>query len=130
MMILGRRADASPFSNRDDNTQDRAFVAAFDGARRRIRVATPNLNDDAAKRALLDAARRGVTVEVVLSEGFNDATDGLPGQGGTEHRQRPLALPDALARGRRGRVWTAADPVVPRVDGEPREVHVDRRSGR
>jgi phosphatidylserine/phosphatidylglycerophosphate/cardiolipin synthase-like enzyme len=48
-----------------------------------IRMQTPNLNDDVAKQALVDAVLRGVRVDLVLSKSFNDATEALPGQGGS-----------------------------------------------
>jgi phosphatidylserine/phosphatidylglycerophosphate/cardiolipin synthase-like enzyme len=57
---------------------------------------TPNLNDNDAKAALLEAVRRGVRVDVILSKGFNDATEVAPGQGGTNDTNA-AALYDALA---------------------------------
>ncbi len=83
MLVTSRAADFNPTSNRIDNTQDQAFLAAFAAAKSHIRVQTPNLNDDAAKAALVEAIKRGVRVEVVLSKGFNDTTEMAPGQGGT-----------------------------------------------
>jgi phosphatidylserine/phosphatidylglycerophosphate/cardiolipin synthase-like enzyme len=83
MLVTSRQADPNPFSNRIDNTQDQAFLAAFGAATSHVRVQTPNLNDDAAKGALLAAATRGVRVEIVLAKGFNDITEQAPGQGGT-----------------------------------------------
>jgi phosphatidylserine/phosphatidylglycerophosphate/cardiolipin synthase-like enzyme len=83
MLVTSREADMNPWSNRTDNTQDQAFLAAFGAARSHIRMQTPNLNDDAAKAALLAAVKRGVRVELVLSKGFNDLTESAPGQGGT-----------------------------------------------
>lgn len=81
MLVVTRERDANPFSNRDDNTQDRAFLAAFANAKEVVRVMTPNLNDDKAKQGLVDAAKRGIRVEIVLSKGFNEGTEDLPGQG-------------------------------------------------
>jgi phosphatidylserine/phosphatidylglycerophosphate/cardiolipin synthase-like enzyme len=83
MLVVTRAADANPLSNRIDNTQDQAFIAAFASATDHIRMQTPNLNDDAAKGALIAAIERGVHVEVVLSKGFNDDSEIEPGQGGT-----------------------------------------------
>jgi phosphatidylserine/phosphatidylglycerophosphate/cardiolipin synthase-like enzyme len=96
ILVVTRKGDANPFANRIDNTQDQAFLAAFGAASRHIHVMTPNLNDDHAKGALLAAARRGVTVDVVLSHGFNDAGENLPGQGGT-NVENVAALYEALA---------------------------------
>jgi phosphatidylserine/phosphatidylglycerophosphate/cardiolipin synthase-like enzyme len=83
MLVTSRDADINPLSNRIDNPQDQAFLAAFDNATSHIRIQTPNLNDDAAKRAIVGAVKRGVRVEIVLSKGFNDLTERAPGQGGT-----------------------------------------------
>jgi len=83
MLTVMRQADPTIGANQLDSTQDQAFLAAFGVATDAIRMQTPNLNDDAAKRALLAAVRRGVRVDVVLSKSFNDASEVLPGQGGT-----------------------------------------------
>ena len=83
MILAGRPANANPFRNRVDDPQGQAFLAAFGAAEERIRIQTPNLNDDHARRAILDAVARGVDVEIVLSKGFNDLTENMPGQGGT-----------------------------------------------
>jgi phosphatidylserine/phosphatidylglycerophosphate/cardiolipin synthase-like enzyme len=83
MMVVTRKGDVNPLGNRTDNTQDQAFLAAFSNAKHHIHMMTPNLNDDAAKAALVAAVRRGVTVDLVLSYGFNDSGVSLPGQGGT-----------------------------------------------
>jgi phosphatidylserine/phosphatidylglycerophosphate/cardiolipin synthase-like enzyme len=42
---------------------------------------SPNLNDSAALAALASATA-SANVEIVLSEGFNDSTEALPGEGG------------------------------------------------
>jgi len=94
MLTVTRQADPTP-SNRIDNPQDQAFLAAFAAAQTSIHIQTPNLNDDAAKQALIEAIQRGVTVDVVLSKGFNDDTEVLPGQGGTNEENVQL-LYDAL----------------------------------
>ena len=83
MLVATRAADANPLSNRTDNTQDQAFITAFATATDHIRMQTPNLNDDAAKAALVAAVERGVHVDIVLSKDFNDDSEVAPGQGGT-----------------------------------------------
>lgn len=83
ILVVTRKGDANPLGNRTDNTQDQAFLSAFANAKRHIHVMTPNLNDDHAKEALVAAVRRGVTVDVIVSHGFNDSGENLPGQGGT-----------------------------------------------
>lgn len=82
MMVLGRKADGNPFGNRADNPAGAGYVAAFRNAERVIRMHTPNLNDDVARRELVAAVQRGVDVEIVLSKSFNDTHENLPGQGG------------------------------------------------
>jgi len=96
MLVAGRRSDPAFGTNQINNPQDQAFLAAFGAATDHIRVQTPNLNDDAAKRALLAAVQRGVRVDIVLSKGFNDSTESLPGQGGT-NAENVDALYDELA---------------------------------
>lgn len=84
MIALNRRAAGEP-NNDIDNAQNAGYLAAIEGARRRIKIQTPNLNDDAVKDALVDAIARGVEVRVVLPLGFNDNFAGplIFGQGGT-----------------------------------------------
>jgi phosphatidylserine/phosphatidylglycerophosphate/cardiolipin synthase-like enzyme len=82
ILVIGRKRNANPFNNRTDNTQDQAFLAAFRAAQAHIHIETPNLNDDHAKKALLDAAERGVIVDIVLAKEFNEKSESLPGQGG------------------------------------------------
>jgi phosphatidylserine/phosphatidylglycerophosphate/cardiolipin synthase-like enzyme len=86
MLLANRRANGYLASNRTANPQDRAFLAIFDNAQQRIRIITPNFNDDDAKRGLLRAIRRGVKVEMVLSKGFNDRMESKPMQGGTNEQ--------------------------------------------
>jgi phosphatidylserine/phosphatidylglycerophosphate/cardiolipin synthase-like enzyme len=86
MLVVTRGSDPTIGNNRLDNPQAQAFLAAFAAATSHIHIQTPNLNDDAAKQALLAAVQRGVRVDVVLSKGFNDTTEALPGQGGTNEK--------------------------------------------
>jgi len=60
------------FNNDVDNPMDQGLLAAMSGAERRIRIQTPNLNDDAVRDALVAAVSRGVDVQLVLSLGFNE----------------------------------------------------------
>jgi phosphatidylserine/phosphatidylglycerophosphate/cardiolipin synthase-like enzyme len=83
MLVTTRAQNTNPTNNRVDNPQDQAFIAAFGVAKTHIHMQTPNLNDDAAKAALIDAVKRGVEVDIVLAKGFNDSTEVYPGQGGT-----------------------------------------------
>lgn len=129
MIIAGRPANTNPFRNRVDDPQGRAFLAAFGGAQRRIRIQTPNLNDDHARRAILDAIARDVDVEVVLSKGFNDFTENLPGQGGTNEevvrdlyrKLRERGVADACERLRIR--WYSHDGITAMDGNGPRASH-------
>ena len=96
MLVTDREADPTVGTNRLDSSQDQAFLAAFGAATDHIRIQSPNLNDDAAKQAVLEAVQRGVRVDIVLSKGFNDSTEALPGQGG-DNDSNVTKLYDALA---------------------------------
>lgn len=99
MLITTRQADPDPTSNRIDNTQDQAFLAGWGAATSHIYVQTPNLNDDAAKGALVAAVKRGVRVDVVLSKDFNEITENLPGQGGGNEMNARLLYDELEAAG-------------------------------
>lgn len=99
MLVTSRQADFNPTSNRIDNTQDQGFLAAFAAAQAVIRMQTPNLNDDAAKAGLVAAIQRGVRVELVLSKGFNDVTEMVPGQGGTNEENVAMLHAELAAAG-------------------------------
>jgi phosphatidylserine/phosphatidylglycerophosphate/cardiolipin synthase-like enzyme len=86
MLVVTRAANGNPFSNRVDNPQGQAFLSAIKSAQREIRLMGPNLNDDAVKAALVDAVKDGKVVKIVLGKGFNDATERLPLQGGTNDK--------------------------------------------
>ena len=83
-IVATRLGDWIPGMNSVENPQNQAFLAAFANAHSKINVHTPNLNDDAAKNALVEAvvADPRMRVRVVLSKGFNDTSEKMPGQGG------------------------------------------------
>ena len=81
MIVLARRPTGW-FNNDIDNPQDAGYLAAFSNARKVIKVQTPNLSDDDAKNALLEAVIRGTRVELLLAYRFNELTVSIPGQGG------------------------------------------------
>ncbi len=85
MLVVTRPAEQSPFANDDRNPQNQAYLAALAGARERIRIVTPNLNDRAVKRAIVGALSRGVTVELVTGKGYQDFAERIPTRGGTNH---------------------------------------------
>jgi phosphatidylserine/phosphatidylglycerophosphate/cardiolipin synthase-like enzyme len=83
-IVATRLGDWTSGMNSVQNPQNQAFLSAFANARQKINVHTPNLNDDDAKDALVEAVVKnpGVRVRVVLSKGFNDMAERMPGQGG------------------------------------------------
>jgi phosphatidylserine/phosphatidylglycerophosphate/cardiolipin synthase-like enzyme len=115
VLIATRRADGAIFSDGPKNPMGQAFLAAIGGAKKVVRMQTPNLNDPELKRALIDAARRGVKVELVLSKGFNDKSKKQPFAGGTNEENaremlataRKLGLPNFQIR------WFSEDGKTP-----------------
>ncbi|HZO12796.1 MAG TPA: phosphatidylserine/phosphatidylglycerophosphate/cardiolipin synthase family protein, partial [Polyangiaceae bacterium] len=102
------------FNNNIDNPQDQGILAALDGAQQRIRMQTPNLNDDAVKDAILRAVARGVEVEIVLSLGFNDTAMHL--FGGTNEENADELMARAQNAENLQIRWYSADGVAP-IDG-------------
>ncbi len=82
-VLLGRQSGAGTTSS-----ADRGYAALLGGAKQALHVMSPNLNDAMALSALA-AATASADVEIVLSEGFNDETESLPLQGGTNETNVP-----------------------------------------
>lgn len=82
MLAAGRLANGNPFSNAIDNPQDAAWIAAMKAATAQIDVISPNINDDAFHRSVVDAVKRGVKVRLITTKEFNQGTSGFLGQGG------------------------------------------------
>lgn len=127
--VLTLTRSAAPFANDDvDNPQDQAFLAAFAAARDVIRIETPNLNDDAAKAAILGAVARGVDVRVITSKGFNELSE-RPVGGPNEENVAALYA-DLAAMGvedpcaRLQVRWYSADGVEPVVGNGVHASHV------
>src|SRR5262249_31732575 len=89
MIALGRDAEAG-----EDSSADKAYAQLFRAAKNQVRVMTPNLNDDHALSALADATA-DADVYVVLSKGFNDSTEKIPSQGGTNEENVSRLAGDA-----------------------------------
>ncbi len=85
-LVVTRRANGNPFRRSTTDPAAQAFLTAFEQARRRIRILTPHLNNRAIRRSLLDAARRGVRLEIVLAKGKGRKRVMMPLQGGTNIR--------------------------------------------
>ncbi|MFO0727962.1 MAG: phosphatidylserine/phosphatidylglycerophosphate/cardiolipin synthase family protein [Myxococcota bacterium] len=70
-------------SNAADHPLNRAVIAMFEQAEHEVDFMTANLNAAPVQDAIVAAAARGVTVRGVLTKGFEDFSEALPGQGGT-----------------------------------------------
>jgi phosphatidylserine/phosphatidylglycerophosphate/cardiolipin synthase-like enzyme len=107
------------FNNDVNNPMAQGLLAAMAGATERIRIQTPNLNDDAVRDALVAAVGRGVEVQIVLSLGFNATAMGFFGGSNAyvadDLRARVIAeAPDHAER--LDIRWYSPDGVAP-VDG-------------
>ncbi len=122
MMALTRRPRGW-FNNDTDLPHARGFMAAMDAATRRLRIQTPNLNDDAAKDAILRAVERGVTVELIVPIAFNDTFESVLDNGGTnlenvdELYARALDMVGADAACERLQIHFFGQPEVGMIDG-------------
>jgi phosphatidylserine/phosphatidylglycerophosphate/cardiolipin synthase-like enzyme len=84
MLVATRPANGIPWESDDHgNPQAQAFFGALAVAKTRIRMQTPNLNEPILRHALVQAARQGIKVELVLSKKYEEFTESLPTRGGT-----------------------------------------------
>jgi phosphatidylserine/phosphatidylglycerophosphate/cardiolipin synthase-like enzyme len=70
-------------NNDVDNPQDQAWLSVMENAENYINIESPNINDDAFLRAVIETVKRGVTVKIITGKGNNDTAESIPGQGGT-----------------------------------------------
>lgn len=75
--------DHLPAEDNADHPINRAAVAIFDQAKTEVSFFTANLNAPKILDAIVNATARKVTVKAVLTKGFEDFSEALPGQGGT-----------------------------------------------
>lgn len=84
MMFVSRPPyDHLPAEDDADHPINRAAVAIFDQAKTEVSFFTANLNAPKILDAIVSATARKVTVKAVLTKGFEDFSEALPGQGGT-----------------------------------------------
>lgn len=82
--IIALTRTARNFINNDaDTPASQGFIAAIKNARHHIHAMSPNMNDDLVIDGLQAAAARGVKVRLILSLGYEDFSESLPFQGGT-----------------------------------------------
>ncbi|CEH16144.1 MITOCHONDRIAL CARDIOLIPIN HYDROLASE [Ceraceosorus bombacis] len=86
MALVNRRPHGTPGHNDIRNAQDAAWLAGFRYAKRHVFIQSPTLNATPIKHAILHACRRGVRVELWLGLGFNDKSESMPFQGGTNEQ--------------------------------------------
>jgi phosphatidylserine/phosphatidylglycerophosphate/cardiolipin synthase-like enzyme len=127
--VLALSRQESNFPNNDvDNPQDQAFLAAFGAARRVLKIETPNINDDAAKNAIVAAVERGVEVRLITSKEFNEAAEGPVGGpngdnvDGLYRRLASAGMNDACERLRIR--WYSRDGIEPVLGNGPYASHV------
>lgn len=83
MALVNRRPHGTPGHSDIRNPQDAAWLAGFRYAKKHIFLQSPTLNATPIKHAILHAARRHVRIEAYLGLGFNDKSESMPFQGGT-----------------------------------------------
>lgn len=83
MALVNRRPHGTPGHSDIRNAQDAAWLAGFRYAKKHIFLQSPTLNATPIKHAVLHAVRRHVRVELWLGLGFNDKSESMPFQGGT-----------------------------------------------
>jgi phosphatidylserine/phosphatidylglycerophosphate/cardiolipin synthase-like enzyme len=81
-------------------------------ARRALRIVTPNLNDAMALEAIA-AATEQADVSLILSKGFNESTESLPGQGGGNQRNVERLVKKSHSPSRLHIRWFAREVGIP-----------------
>ncbi len=83
ILVVGHEARALPFPSAEpDSPQAQAFLTAVNGAKKIVRVQSPNLNESLMVDALVAAVRRGVEVDLLLSKEHEQSGESLAGRGG------------------------------------------------
>jgi len=86
MALVNRRPHGTPGHSDIRNPQDAAWLAAFRYAEQHVFIQSPTLNASPIKAAVLACVRRHVRVELWLDLGFNDKSESMPFQGGTNEQ--------------------------------------------
>lgn len=86
MALVNRRPHGTPGHSDIRNPQDAAWLAAFRYAEKHVFIQSPTLNASPIKAAVLACVRRHVRVELWLDLGFNDKSESMPFQGGTNEQ--------------------------------------------
>ncbi len=99
MALVNRRPHGTPGHSDIRNPQDAAWLAGFRYAKKHIFIQSPTLNASPIKAAVHAAVRRHVKVELWLDLGFNDKSESMPFQGGTNEQVVTAFLPATSSRG-------------------------------
>lgn len=136
MLVVGRRWSLSLAQDDIFNPQDQAILAALRGARRLVRVRTPNLNVKEVKNALVHGiiGNPELTVQIVLAKNYEDTGERFDGGTNQEtaeelySRLRAAGVADPCRR-LQLRWWSSAMDGVTPVEGNlSRENGVNRTS--
>ncbi|TDJ09453.1 MAG: hypothetical protein E2O68_00340 [Deltaproteobacteria bacterium] len=85
-MIIASRKEVDSFViRRGNNPVNKAILALIGNAKYRINIITPSLNSKYIVKAIINALKRGVDVNILLSRQFQDSIAKLPFQGGTNY---------------------------------------------
>ncbi|RKP07455.1 hypothetical protein THASP1DRAFT_30722 [Thamnocephalis sphaerospora] len=77
MLVLSHHWSSSIKDAHMDGTQNAAWLAALQLAKRKVYIQTPNFNAVAAREALVSTVKRGVKVDLVTSYHFEDIGEAL-----------------------------------------------------
>ena len=86
MAMVNRRPHGTPGHSDIRNPQDAAWLAGFRYAKEHVFIQSPTLNASPVKAAVLAACKRHIRVELWLDLGFNDKSESMPFQGGTNEQ--------------------------------------------
>ncbi|KDN38877.1 hypothetical protein K437DRAFT_296253 [Tilletiaria anomala UBC 951] len=84
--MVNRRPHGTPGHSDIRNPQDAAWLAGFRYAQKHVFIQSPTLNASPIKAAVLACVKRHVRVELWLDLGFNDKSESMPFQGGTNEQ--------------------------------------------
>lgn len=85
MIIASRKERDNFIIRKGDNPVNKAILALIGNAKYKINIITPSLNSKYIVKALINALKRGVDVNILLSRQFQDNLAKLPFQGGTNY---------------------------------------------
>ncbi len=86
MALVNRRPHGTPGHSDIRNPQCAAWLAGCRYAKEHVFIQSPTLNAMPIKQAVLGAVKRHVRVELWLDLGFNDKSESMPFQGGTNEQ--------------------------------------------